>query len=64
MDEQERMRHLAVNLRLEAEQYAKRRWGALADHSRTPAECDALERARWACITRAAEIEQELEGEI
>lgn len=60
MDERERMRHLAVNLRLEAEQIARRRWQALADHTLTPAECDSLEQSRWACMQKAAEVERTL----
>ena len=62
LDEAERERHHAVNLRLEAAEYAKRYWQGRATGDLTPAECEALNCSRWSCIAAAAKIERALRG--
>ncbi len=62
LDEASREAAHARNLRREADQISKRYWAARADHSLTPAECDALECSRWSCLQEAARIERALRG--
>ena len=62
LDERGREAAHARNLRREADELSKRYWQARADHSLTPAECDALECSRWSCIAAAAKIERSLRG--
>ncbi len=62
LDERGREAAHARNLRREADEFGRRYWAARADHTLTPAECEALEASRWSCICKAAEIERALRG--